>query len=42
MTYAVVQTRRVARAYKKSHDNLACALDVAVATLATSSVNPAG
>lgn len=34
MTYAVVQTRRFARTYKKLHDNLAAGVDCAVATVA--------
>ncbi len=34
MSYAVVQTRRFARAYKKLHDNLATAVDAAVAVVA--------
>ena len=34
MTYAVVQTRRFARAYKKLHDNIAAGVDEAVALVA--------
>jgi mRNA-degrading endonuclease RelE of RelBE toxin-antitoxin system len=34
MSYAVAQTRRFARAYKKLHDNLAAEVDQAVATVA--------
>ena len=34
MTYAVVQTRRFARAYKKLHANIAADVDNAVATVA--------
>jgi mRNA interferase RelE/StbE len=34
MTYAVVQTRRFARAYKKLHANIAADVDDAVATVA--------
>ena len=33
MTYAVVQTRRFARAYKKLHANIAADVDDAVATV---------
>ncbi len=34
MSYAVVQTRRFARVYKKLHDKVAGAVDTAVAILA--------
>jgi len=34
MTYAVVQTRRFARAYKKLHANVAADVDDAVSTVA--------
>ena len=34
MTYAVKQTRRFARQYKKLHDNVAADVDAAVAALA--------